>query len=150
MATDYQQKYKEALERAKKMMESKRKVVVEKQALETIFPELAESEDERIRKALVWHLKADVDFVSNGVTKAECIAYLEKQKERKHTELTAEERMKNDKHFLSICQHLETLISESKNDEAKESIDKDYRWLCEFYRKSLSAPVAERAEGQYY
>lgn len=35
------------------------------------------------------------------------------------------------------------LISESKNDEAKESIDKDYRWLCEFYRKSLSAPVEE-------
>jgi len=115
----------------------------EKEALEILIPELAESEDERIRKALVWHLKADVDFVSNGVTKAECIAYLEKQKERKHTELTAEERMKNDKHFLSICQHLETLISESKNDEAKESIDKDYRWLCEFYRKSLSAPVEE-------
>ena len=46
------------------------------------------------------------------------------------------ERMKNDKHFLSICQHLETLISESKNDEAKESIDKDYKWLCEFYQKS--------------
>lgn len=50
-------------------------------ALSELIPELAESEDERIRKALVWHLKADVDFVSNGVTKAECIAYLEKQKE---------------------------------------------------------------------
>lgn len=53
-------------------------------ALKEASPELAESEDERIRKALVWHLKADVDFVSNGVTKAECIAYLEKQKEQKH------------------------------------------------------------------
>ena len=52
-------------------------------ALETLIPELSESEDERIRKALVWHLKADVDFVSNGVTKAECLAYLEKQKEQR-------------------------------------------------------------------
>ena len=51
--------------------------------LESIFPELTESEGEKIRKALVWHLKADVDFVSNGVTKAECLAYLEKQKEQK-------------------------------------------------------------------
>ena len=49
--------------------------------LEALAPELQVSEDERIRKALVWHLKADVDFVSNGVTKAECLAYLEKQKE---------------------------------------------------------------------
>lgn len=52
--------------------------------LQRIFPQLNESDDERIRKALIWHLKADVDFVSNGVTKAECIAYLEKQKEQKH------------------------------------------------------------------
>ena len=42
-----------------------------------------ESEDERIRKALIGHLKAGVDFVSNGVTKAECIAWLEKKKEQK-------------------------------------------------------------------
>ena len=138
---NYEEKYNEILEWARK-----NKARLNGVPIEEVLPELAESEDERIRKALVWHLKADVDFVSNGVTKAECIAYLEKQKERKHTELTAEERMKNDKHFLSICQHLETLISESKNDEAKESIDKDFRWLCEFYRKSLSAPVAERAE----
>ena len=57
--------------------------LVDQEALKTLIPELKESEDERIRKALVWHLKADVDFVSNGVTKAECLAYLEKQKEQK-------------------------------------------------------------------
>lgn len=52
----------------------------EMEALRTLIPELRESEDERIRKALVWHLKAGEDFVSNGVTKEECITYLEKQK----------------------------------------------------------------------
>ena len=50
---NYEEKYKEALSRAKKMLASKRSVIVEKQALETIFPELAESEDERIRKDLI-------------------------------------------------------------------------------------------------
>ena len=65
---------------------------------EMVDKELRESEDERIRKALVWHLKADVDFVSNGVTKAECIAYLEKQKEQKPAEWNA-----NDKAFIKDC-----------------------------------------------
>lgn len=51
-------------------------------------------EDEKIRKALVWHLKADVDFVSNGVTKAECLAYLDKQKAQK------QEWSEEDEHIL--------------------------------------------------
>lgn len=54
----------------------------EREALGVLIPEFSESEseDEKIRKALIWHLKADMDFVSNGVTKAECLAYLEKQR----------------------------------------------------------------------
>lgn len=66
-------RYEEALERAKKGL-----------PIDEVFPELKESEeDERIRKALIGHLKTGVDFVSNGVTKAECIAWLEKKKEQK-------------------------------------------------------------------
>ena len=49
-------------------------------AMRVLVPELAESEDERIRKALIWHLKAGEDFVSEGITKKQCLAYLEKQK----------------------------------------------------------------------
>ena len=82
--------YDKALEKAKKKYNSKYHpsvgpsgVYLNNADLEDIFPELKESEDEKIRKALVWHLKADADFVSNGVTKTECIAYLEKQKEQK-------------------------------------------------------------------
>ena len=92
---NYEKKYKEALERAKKQREDYQKELDKTDkntqlagllragisAIELAFPELKESEDEKIRKALVWHLKADVDFVSNGVTKAECLAYLEKQKD---------------------------------------------------------------------
>lgn len=82
-----------------------------KLAVEHAFPKLRESEDERIRRTLVEYFgpSAQLDFI-RGVPIQKIRDWLEKKKERKHTELTAEERMKNDKHFLSICQHLETNI----------------------------------------
>jgi hypothetical protein len=55
---------------------------------EEIFPQLNESEDERIRKYLVEELKAaksvgELKFTIPQPTREECIAYLEKQKEQK-------------------------------------------------------------------
>ena len=57
-----------------------------REALETLIPELAESEGERIRKALIEGLKnifsGGEDLVYfNGFTLADVLAYLEKQKE---------------------------------------------------------------------
>ena len=71
--------YDEALERAKKMMNSKRSVIVKKQALVTIFPQLTESEDERIIEEIkfaVLQMKT-----SREDTRQRCLAWLEKQKE---------------------------------------------------------------------
>lgn len=84
---DYKQKYKEALERSKKMLASKRSVIVEKQALETIFPELAESEDEKIREWCISHFKAAFRVSKNNVEYQEylnnkVIPWLEKQGEK--------------------------------------------------------------------
>lgn len=59
-------------------------------ALETLIPELAESEDERIRK----HLVAIVEMYwgkTNDPDKAKDLAYLEKRKEQKPSELSEEE-----------------------------------------------------------
>ena len=61
----------------------------ERAALETLIPELAESEDERIRKAIIEliHRTPSSAFESNaefgfvGATHNEMLAYLEKQKE---------------------------------------------------------------------
>jgi len=58
----------------------------DKEALETLIPELKESEDERIRKYLIEELKAaksigELKFTIPQPTREECIAYLEKQKE---------------------------------------------------------------------
>ena len=96
---DYEKKYNEAMNDMRVIYPNLKGDA--KLAVEHAFPELRESEDERIRKALVWHLKADVDFVSNGVTKAECIAYLEKQKEQKPAEWSEE-----DEKIISNIRHL--------------------------------------------
>ena len=87
--------YDEALERAKKMMDSKRKVVVEKQALETIFPELAESEDERIRRWLCDYFSSiDKAWIHKDITCIDILRWLEKQKEQKPAEWSEEDEKK--------------------------------------------------------
>ena len=83
---DYEKKYKDALERAREMIDSK-KTFIGKECLEHIFPELRESEDERIRKNLI----RMVNNVRNDSTEKgyydipfdEYISWLEKQKEQK-------------------------------------------------------------------
>ena len=78
-------------------MNSKRSVVIGKQALETIFPELSESEDERIRKEIIDFIQWAEDM---GMTRhdyhqakrpAVWLAYLEKQKEQKPAEWSEED-----------------------------------------------------------
>lgn len=63
-------------------------------ALETLIPELAESEDERIRKALVEMVHnntSDELWVAYNVHKEDAIAWLEKQGEQKQKEYSLEE-----------------------------------------------------------
>lgn len=49
---DYEKKYNDALERAKRLRDSFYQTMNAKRVVEEIFPELAESEDEKIRKWL--------------------------------------------------------------------------------------------------
>ncbi len=52
------------------------------ESIHTLIPELAESEDERIRKALIDGIRQI--RCKNGVTQEQMLAWLEKQKEQKH------------------------------------------------------------------
>ena len=72
---NYGQKYYEALERARKLQENSNGMILKKW-LWNIFPELKESEDERIRKELIEFVK------SRGGFKQEYIDWLEKQGEK--------------------------------------------------------------------
>jgi hypothetical protein len=90
---DYKKKYEDALERAKKNYKTAQDYLCEgsqigveclKNTLTTIFPELAESEDERIRKWLIAQLKikiGDNATLNNMIYKA--LAWIEKQGEQK-------------------------------------------------------------------
>ena len=84
-------KYNEALERAKRFMDvrgvkpSENALVVAKELIGTVFPELRESEDERIRKELCEYfrqlqLMSDREF-SPSLSIDDVLAYLEKQRE---------------------------------------------------------------------
>jgi hypothetical protein len=73
--------YDEALERAKQVL-SNNCTEVEKLCFECIFPELAESEDESIRKEIIHYIL----YKANGVSEEQehaWVAYLEKQKDSK-------------------------------------------------------------------
>lgn len=73
---NYEQKYKEALERARQFSEHPLQED-SSSIVEYIFPELADSEDERIRKALIRFHKSTIDI--DGIKGEDIIAWLEKQ-----------------------------------------------------------------------
>lgn len=84
--------YKEALERARKVYNSEAASPARKQMLAGIFPELAESEDERITRAINNMLPfiPDEAYANNGVTKEGVLNWLERQKEQKPAEWLVE------------------------------------------------------------
>ena len=80
----YEKRYKEALERARTIVENKDASSVWKDWLRNTFPELAESEDERIRKVLLNDFKNSCsEYYCEGVNRDMIIAWLEKQGEQK-------------------------------------------------------------------
>ena len=77
---DYKEKYKDALEWARAIYPNMSKE--DKEDMEGVFPELKESEDERIRKELIRHFKGLTFINPEGVEKAtRWLDWLEKQKE---------------------------------------------------------------------
>ena len=83
---DYEKAYKEAFEKAKMSYHTGDYDKDTLEMLEIIFPELAESEDERIRKAIIKYLDAlDDDEIRYGVSFKDMRAWLEKQKPVEYT-----------------------------------------------------------------
>ena len=80
---DYEKAYNEALERAKMILCNIPEGSASVRDIETIFPELRESEDEIIRKEMIDFLKSEKAFQTIDLPISErWIAYLEKQKSR--------------------------------------------------------------------
>ena len=111
---DYKKKYDEALERMKSWARGEHSECFSeaRKAAEFIFPELAESEDERIRKELLDYLKERtvVESLTDTRVKKDWIAWLEKQKEQ-----------------LKIKQDMLTTFRNSVPEEWDFSKDKDLK-----------------------
>lgn len=110
-------------------------------AIGVLHPELAESEDERIRKRLITLIRVldSLFFTGNNPSKEQCIAYLEKQKEH-HLELKAGKWYICHRAFCARADHLTVKEGERFQCE-KDGIVKGFVIKePEKYFKECSAP----------
>ena len=80
-------KFEDFLDRMHGRLDNAKKqghIIVRVEDLENTFPELKESEDEKIRKALIRFHKSTIDV--DGIKGEDIIAWLEKQGEQKPIE----------------------------------------------------------------
>lgn len=106
MEKDYKKLYEDALERAKKIQAEYKELFGDEYSGEDIvdiFPELAESEDEKIRKAIIEFIHdTPSDEVENySINKTDMLAWLEKQ--GGITKLSEDEQNRFAKGVLSGC-----------------------------------------------
>jgi hypothetical protein len=117
---DYEKKYKEALSRAKELMSrcvnnrDYKTIIYRAEDIESIFPELNESEDERIRKAILEGLidcrdAPDLGWSNfGGIEIDDCISWLEKQGEKPQGKTALEARTDNEL-VEEVYSHLDSI-----------------------------------------
>ena len=106
-------------------------------ALETLYPEFKESEDEKVRKALIEMVRdrtGDELWVDYNVHKEEVLVWLEKQGEQKPIEWDADD---DDKFFFlkarlkdyEDCIIYDEEISEWQKSNVRETTKEFLKWL---------------------
>ena len=144
----YEKKYNEALKRARELVakwtgKNKDFYIGD---YSYIFPELRESEDERVIRTL-YYLVRDHDWL-NGATKGEALTWLEKQKESLHISETCKENAdsftseqkpawsEEDKDMLNCC--ISSIEEAKENRYAYKETDGDTSYDREIaFLKSL-------------
>ena len=120
---NYEKKYNEALMRAD---EAVQKGCLDKDMFDIIFPP-EESEDERIRKKIIEIIRMvsgpDCDVYLSEEGQAECLAWLEKQKEQKQNPLEDYSRGYNDGYYHGVT-----------DSEKKPAEKQDYSGLNDLER----------------
>jgi|GEM_PF-5924382 len=105
---DYEQKYKKALEKAQKELQScGSKDCDAVRQIYRFFPELKESEDERIRKSIIAIINNYVD--NSNTFKPKMIAWLEKQGEQNLA--SSAKISKNEDTFLDLLNKMPSCIT---------------------------------------
>lgn len=142
---NYEQKYKEALEKGRKIHRFSSNPTVIKN-MEEIFPELRESEDEKIRKGLIKGLSAMRDihkhqtFSDDAINIDDAIAWLEKQGEQKPAEWTYHDEVHRD----AAIRYLESI--KSPHDTAYQMKEEVIDWLKSIKPQNHWKPSEEQME----
>lgn len=134
---DYKEKYEMALSRAKNLHKDAIDMgeTLRAKQCEIIFPELAEPEDERIRKALIAVLKSDFesDTTIYDISVGEIIAWLEKQSQVKESLISQHENKtckENDDSLTSEDEKIRNLIIDLVNARANDNdVEPMISWL---------------------
>ena len=133
---DYKEKYEKALENARAQIEACGDNEGRKTMIRAIFPELSESEDERIRKELMEFIKKQEGQTLPADKYNSWIAYLEKQKER--------ERIVQEREATNIELELHEIIAQARSD--KRLSDED---LLEQFEREATLALTWAAEKQF-
>ena len=126
---DYEKAYKESFEAAKGLHDAGNALT--KRQMEIVFPQLRESEDERIRKAIVHLLEVASEAYlidATGLKKEQFLAYLEKQKEQKPAEWSDEDKDMLNSCISSIEEAKENRYAYKETD-GDTSYDHEIAWL---------------------
>ena len=128
--------YKEKLRLAKEALDSGS---YDKETIEYIFPELKESEDERIRRDIIRYLKKTSPAIGENIEKM--FTWLEKQGEQKPAWSGEDSCCYDD-----ICEILINLIHSSKSNVNKDVVQKDLDWLMSIKESQLKSTWSEEDE----
>ena len=112
---NYEKIYKEALNKAKSKIWNDKGHVLYEDDIKEIFPELAESEDERIMKEIIKLVKyyyGSSLALKHAVSKDEMVAWLEKQGEQKSAWNKEDEQF-----FNTALWHISYSISNGKSTD---------------------------------
>ena len=142
---NYEKKYKESLERAKEQLDGAKAFDYDNEqtahnirtTVYNIFPELKESEDEKIRREIKAFIKSRGSQITQSKTDA-WIAWIDKQGEQKLVEWHRE-----DEQNLNVClsfiphEHLRRWLKDTihaKYDKPTNKVEPKFKegdWLCE-------------------
>lgn len=119
---DYEKKYKNALEWSRQVMNGETGFI--RKEVEEIFPELKESEDEKVRKKLLALIEWSKSYAASGITANEAkemIAWVEKKGEKDVRQKFLEDLLvADDIHQMSVN---DAMVKEAKN-KAIEALSK--------------------------
>ena len=145
---NYEQKYNEILEWARK-----NKARLNGVPIEEVLPELAESEDERIRRWLCDYFSSiDKAWIHKDITCIDILRWLEKQKEQKPAEWSEEdsdnlERVDNYLWMLDNYIGDDCAIPQGKSDKIRGNIQKVLSlWLKSLPERFALQPKKEWSE----